>query len=166
MAGAIAAAVVRELQLTVDPGNLQLRSTLKSTEAYDRGDYDTAMQFMKKAADQGDGDAALSMGVMYERGEGVPSDHAQAAVWYRKGAELGSGKHEIEVVVFDNAGNEQRHYEPISIRHSTPVALGPGSVDLESGDFTLGDKDVSMGTGLTVSRNYSSRPEAVPRTSC
>jgi TolB-like protein len=32
---AIAAAVVRELQLTVDPGNLQLRSTLKSTEAYD-----------------------------------------------------------------------------------------------------------------------------------
>jgi TolB-like protein/Flp pilus assembly protein TadD len=32
---AIAAAVVRELQLTVDPGNAQSRSTLKSTEAYD-----------------------------------------------------------------------------------------------------------------------------------
>jgi TolB-like protein len=32
---AIAAAVVRELQLTVDPGNLQARSALKNAEAYD-----------------------------------------------------------------------------------------------------------------------------------
>jgi streptogramin lyase len=77
--------------------------------------------------------------------------------WTVNGAELGSGQHDLELVVLDNAGNESRVYEPISIRHSTPIALGPGSVDLESGDFALGANDVSLGSGLTVSRNYSSR---------
>lgn len=68
------------------------------------------------------------------------------------GSELGSGQHDIEIVVLDKAGNEARHAEPVSIRHSTPVALGPGAVDLQSGDFTLGAGDVSMGSGPTVSR--------------
>lgn len=73
------------------------------------------------------------------------------------GAELGAGKHDIEIVALDNAGNEAHTYQPITIRHSTPVALGPGSVDLQSGDFALGPSDVSLGSGLTVARNYSSR---------
>jgi streptogramin lyase len=80
-----------------------------------------------------------------------------SAKWTVNGAELGAGKHDIEIVAFDNAGNEGRQYEPISIRHSTPVPLGPGSVDLESGDFSLAASDVSFGSGLTVGRNYSSR---------
>ena len=41
--------------------------------------------------------------------------------WTVNGAELGSGRHDLELVVLDNAGNESRVYEPISIRHSTPV---------------------------------------------
>ena len=49
-------------------------------------------------------------------------------------------------VAFDKAGNEAREPFSISIRHSTPVALGPGSVDLESGDFSLGANDVSLGS--------------------
>lgn len=73
------------------------------------------------------------------------------------GAELGAGKHSIEILTLDNAGNEARHSDPIAVRHSTPVALGPGSVDLESGDFALGATDVSLGSGLTMTRNYSSR---------
>jgi streptogramin lyase len=77
--------------------------------------------------------------------------------WTVNGAELGSGKHDIEILVLDNAGNETRHYQPVSIRHSTPVQMGPGSVDLQSGDFALGATDVSMGSGLTVGRSYSSR---------
>ena len=82
------------------------------------------------------------------------------AKWTFNGAELGAGHHSIQLVVFDNAGNEGRlpgGGTEISIRHSTPVAMGPGSVDLESGDFSMGASDVALGTGLTVSRNYSSR---------
>jgi hypothetical protein len=73
------------------------------------------------------------------------------------GAELGAGHHGIVIVAKDRAGNEGREEEQISVRHSTPVPLGPGSVDLESGDFTLGPTDVSLGGGLSVSRVYSSR---------
>jgi streptogramin lyase len=91
----------------------------------------------------------------------VPKGECTASARYTiNGAELGAGHHSIQIVVFDNAGNEARlpgEGTEISIRHSTPVALGPGSVDLESGDFSLGTTDVSMGSGLTVSRAYSSR---------
>ena len=73
------------------------------------------------------------------------------------GAELGAGKHGLVVVATDTAGNEARYEQKVAIRHSTPVALGPGSVDLQSGDFALGATDVSMGSGLTIGRNYSSR---------
>ncbi len=80
-----------------------------------------------------------------------------SAKWTFNGATLGAGKHQIEVIARDKAGNEERSYDPISIRHSTPEPLGPGSVDLESGDYTLSATDVSVGSGLTVSRGYSSR---------
>ncbi len=73
------------------------------------------------------------------------------------GAELGAGHHGIVITTKDRAGNEGREEEELSVRHSTPVTLGPGSVDLESGDYTLSANDVTMGAGLTVSRNYSSR---------
>jgi streptogramin lyase len=83
------------------------------------------------------------------------------AEWSLNGAELGAGHHAIVIVAKDNAGNEARLEETISIKHSTPIALGPGSLDLQSGDFALSANDVSLGSGLTVARNYSSRaPEA------
>ena len=73
------------------------------------------------------------------------------------GAELGAGHHGIVIVAKDRAGNEGREEEEVSVLHSTPVPMGPGSVDLESGDFALGPTDVSLGAGLSVSRVYSSR---------
>jgi streptogramin lyase len=79
------------------------------------------------------------------------------AEWSINGAELGAGHHAIVIVATDNAGNESRLEETISIHHSTPVALGPGSVDLQSGDYALSATDVNMGSGLTVGRNHSSR---------
>ncbi len=95
------------------------------------------------------------------KGEGTcstPKGECTASAKYElKGAELGAGRHEIVIVAKDRAGNEGREEETISIRHSTPVPIGPGSVDLESGDFALGPTDVSLGSGLSVSRVYSSR---------
>jgi streptogramin lyase len=88
----------------------------------------------------------------------VPKGECKAtAKWTINGAELGAGHHAIVIVAKDRAGNEARIARQITVRHSTPVALGPGSVDLQSGDFSLGSTDVSQGSGLTVSRNYSSR---------
>jgi clan AA aspartic protease (TIGR02281 family) len=71
--------------------------------AYQRGDYATAMQLLRRAllADQGNvlhcrDDwcrnvlAEYNLGVMYAKGQGVPQDYAQAATWFRKAADQGN----------------------------------------------------------------------------
>ncbi|MDR2882093.1 MAG: sel1 repeat family protein, partial [Azoarcus sp.] len=44
----------------------------------------------KRAADRGDLVAQNTLGMMYERGQGVVQDHSEALKWYRKAAEKGS----------------------------------------------------------------------------
>ncbi|MEE8233476.1 MAG: hypothetical protein V3R41_02205, partial [Gammaproteobacteria bacterium] len=43
-------------------------------------------------AGTGDHDAQLQLADLYESGFGLPVDFGQAAYWYRKAAEAGSGK--------------------------------------------------------------------------
>jgi streptogramin lyase len=80
--------------------------------------------------------------------------------WSLNGAELGTGAHTLTVVATDNAGNvESKHYN-LTVYHASPVAIGPGSVNPESGDFALGATDVSVSGGagtLAVTRHYDSR---------
>ncbi len=40
------------------------------------------MKWYRKAAEQGRANAQHNLGVMYERGQGVPQDYAQAHMWF------------------------------------------------------------------------------------
>ncbi len=42
------------------------------------------------------------------------------------------------------------------VHPGSPIALGPGSFNPQSGEYSMSATDVSMGGGLTVSRSYSS----------
>ncbi|HTO79220.1 MAG TPA: toll/interleukin-1 receptor domain-containing protein [Methylocystis sp.] len=53
-------------------------------------DYAKAMEWYRKAADHGLGDAQYNVGMMYENGRGVAKDIEQAKAWYRKAADQGS----------------------------------------------------------------------------
>ncbi len=80
--------------------------------------------------------------------------------WSINGAELGVGTYTLTVVATDNAGNVARKNYVLNVYHASPVAMGPGSVNPESGDFALGatDVDLSGGAGsLAVTRHYDSR---------
>jgi TPR repeat protein len=44
---------------------------------------------LKRQADNGDAKAQFQLGRDYVRGDGVPQDFAQAALWYRKAADQG-----------------------------------------------------------------------------
>ncbi len=57
--------------------------------AYDKGNYTLALEHFSKAAEQGNAWAQHNLGVMYDNGQGVSQDYAQAAKWYRKAAEQG-----------------------------------------------------------------------------
>ena len=58
-------------------------------DAYERGDYTTALKEYRPLAEQGDAVAQFNLGVMYGKGEGVPQDYVAAVKWYRKAAEQG-----------------------------------------------------------------------------
>ncbi len=55
--------------------------------AYKKGDYVTAVREFRIAAEQGNAYAQYILGVMYDRGQGVPQDYTEAVKWYRKAAE-------------------------------------------------------------------------------
>ena len=44
---------------------------------------------LRRLAEQGDADAQSKLGVMYDTGEGVPEDDAEAVKWFRMAAEQG-----------------------------------------------------------------------------
>ncbi len=56
-------------------------------DAYNTGDYATALRLWRPLAEQGHAYAQYMLGVMYERGEGAPQDYAEAVKWYRLAAE-------------------------------------------------------------------------------
>ncbi len=57
--------------------------------AYERGDYAAALKEWKPLAEQGYAAAQFNLGAMYDNGQGVPQDDAQAVQWYRLAAEQG-----------------------------------------------------------------------------
>jgi streptogramin lyase len=80
--------------------------------------------------------------------------------WSLNGAELGVGTYVLTVVATDNANNVETKHFTLNVYHATPVAMGPGSVNPESGDFALGVSDVNMSGGagsLALTRHYDSR---------
>ena len=58
-------------------------------DAYDSGDYATALRLWRPLAEQGNAHAEHALGVMYDEGQGVPQDDAEAVKWYRLAADQG-----------------------------------------------------------------------------
>ncbi|WP_404299088.1 tetratricopeptide repeat protein [Halomonas sp.] len=58
-------------------------------DAYNRGDYSTALEHFKPLAEQGVADAQSNLGEMYDFGKGVPRSYSEAEKWYRRAAEQG-----------------------------------------------------------------------------
>jgi TPR repeat protein len=57
--------------------------------AYERGDYNTALNHLQPLAEQGDAEAQHYLGWMYEYGAGVVQDDVTAVKCYTKAAEQG-----------------------------------------------------------------------------
>ncbi len=53
------------------------------------GDYETALKEFRPLAERGKAVAQWSLGIMYERGRGVPQDYVQAYRWYTLAASQG-----------------------------------------------------------------------------
>jgi hypothetical protein len=84
--------------------------------AYEQGwfgkkDFPEALRWFTRSAEQGDPDAQVSLGQMYEDGEGVAQNYALAADSYRKAAEhvpdfggAGQGRNRLGLLYLDGHG--------------------------------------------------------------
>jgi len=61
-------------------------------DAYNSGNYATALREWRPLAEQGDPGAQFRLGSLYENGDGVPRDFAKARLWYEKAAAQGEAK--------------------------------------------------------------------------
>lgn len=61
----------------------------KGVDAYENGDYQTALREWQPFAEQGFAAAQYNLGQMYAQGQGMPQNNAEAVKWYRKAAEQG-----------------------------------------------------------------------------
>ena len=60
-----------------------------AVSAYQSGDFDTAAKTLRKLAEQGHVIAQYNLGILYDKGQGVLQDSAEALKWYRLAAEQG-----------------------------------------------------------------------------
>ncbi|MCC7461039.1 MAG: caspase family protein [Gammaproteobacteria bacterium] len=65
--------------------------------AYDRADLKTALAAWLPLAEQGNLEAQVIVGEMYERGLGLPADHAAALAWYQRAADAGSRRAQVNL---------------------------------------------------------------------
>ena len=77
--------------------------------AHKSGDYATALREWKPLAKQGDAAAQFNLGVMYEKGQGVPQDDKTAVKWYKLAAKQGhaNGQSNLGVMYRDGRGVPQ-----------------------------------------------------------
>ena len=61
-------------------------------DAFGRGDYEGALAVWQPIAEQGDVSVQLLVGSIYDFGQGVPQDDAEAVKWYERAAMQGSAK--------------------------------------------------------------------------
>ena len=64
----------------------------KAWDCYQSGNYAESLPLLHQGAAQGNFDCLETLAYMYDNGQGVQTDHLEAASWYRKAAELGDVK--------------------------------------------------------------------------
>ena len=74
-----------------------------------------SLEELKQKAEQGDADAQFNLGTMYENGQGVPQDYAEAVRWYRMAADQGDAyaQYKLGVMYADGRGVPQDDAEAV-----------------------------------------------------
>ncbi len=76
----------------------------KGQEAYNSGDYHTAITEWQPLAEEGNADGQFGMALLYANGFGVPLDDDQALKWYRSAAEQGHAEAQCNLAVMHANG--------------------------------------------------------------
>lgn len=94
------------------PG-LHAQSFEDGKAAYEAKDYQKALEILLPLAEQGNSQAQVTLGIMYDYGQGVDKDPVEAMKWYVKAAEQGIPvvQHDVGVKYFQGSGVKQDYLE-------------------------------------------------------
>jgi|GEM_PF-272650 len=73
-------------------------------DLFDQGRYAEALPLYQGLAEQGNTEAQISLGSMYENGQGVTQDYTQTISWYRKAADQGSSLGQFNLGIMYGTG--------------------------------------------------------------
>jgi RHS repeat-associated protein len=109
-----------------------------------------------------DGKSVYSQNTSCPKPEGKPSGgcFALSGTWTMNGQTYGTGTHIVTVKAKDWVGNESEQTFSVTVNEAAYQQMGPGQVNLQTGDFRLNPTDVSVPAGaatLSVSRTFDSR---------
>jgi RHS repeat-associated protein len=94
------------------------------------------------------------------KGVPTPECFSLSGSWTIDAQQFGVGSHKVEVVAWDWAGNRASASINVTVNAAERQPVGPGTVNLKTGDYSLGATDVSAASAdsqLTLSRVYDSR---------
>ena len=102
-----------------------------------------ALQWYRRAAEQGDADAQNNLGTMYAKGQGVPQDDTEAAKWFRRAADQGDAdaQYNLGNMYAEGRGVPQDYtlaYTWLNLSAAAGVQDAPNALDLTAGRMTPG----------------------------
>lgn len=92
-------AIITALTLAAFPLTLLAQDLDKGFAAYDRGDFEIALQELRPLAEHGNAYAQYILGIMYLFGDGVPQDEAEAARLLRLAAAQGVPEYTLPTTI-------------------------------------------------------------------
>ncbi|HEX2862535.1 MAG TPA: tetratricopeptide repeat protein, partial [Lacunisphaera sp.] len=105
---------------------------------YQEGKFEEALKWFRKSSDGGNNGATFNIGLLHERGEGVPEDPAEALAWFEKSKAQGNTKTDAAIARVKprllglddlkkaNAAQQAKQYA--TARASYEKAAGAGNV--------------------------------------
>jgi Sel1 repeat len=90
--------------LAADAGAAAADTVRDGQRAYVHRHFEEARRIWTPLAEAGDAEAQVSLGLLFDLGQGVPEDPATAYKWYRRAAEAGLAKAQFNVAVMEDSG--------------------------------------------------------------
>ncbi len=134
-----AACLALPLLLSAAPALADVKS---GVDAWQAGDYQTAVAEWRPLAVAGDADAQFNLGQAYKLGRGVPADLVQAESWYRRAAKQGhlQAEDNLGLILFTaNKRDEAMPYITASAARGEPRAQYVLGTALFNGDYAAKD---------------------------
>ena len=145
------------------PGTLAARAgdLEAATEAYDGGDYATALAAWERAAAAGSIAAMNAIASLHAGGEGVRPDGALAAAWYRRAAERGDAVAQLNLGDMYSRGLGVRR-DPVEAYLWLGLAAAQGSAWAADRQNEIAAKMTATDIGRAESRIAAWTPRRMP----